>query len=211
MRYNTYRASRYSPLHLAALAERSRAHSCIVLRRNGEYYDKNRNREYNLNLDLASPFAKQIARVWSEVFKAKLLKTLEERAAAKVEKLLADVVASVPEYLKTRARDLADIALQVSRTCLLDVQTSVEGTLDDRQRQISRSLMPFIKKALSVGYASASDAPTGVGSYVRQKVRSVYQPLRHLLVIWCLYIYRIYSRSTSRRRSTRFITTQQKL
>ncbi len=134
------------------------------MRRKGDYLE-------NLNDALAAPFIKRIARVWAEVFRTKLLATLRGKVETKVNRLLAEICASVPQYMQLRAQESLSFVLLTALEAVGDVQVDVQKVLTDNQRIIGRLLGPFVRDHLSEGYELAY-AEKGKGMYQRQRVCS---------------------------------------
>ncbi|KAI0334803.1 hypothetical protein GY45DRAFT_1431300 [Cubamyces sp. BRFM 1775] len=133
-----------------------------TLRRNGVF-------THDLNAILALPLTKRIAHAWTNVFKAKSLKGLKSEAATEIKTVLDAVVATMPKYLRPRAKELAAETLQTARYRLQDVQESVQVALEKKQREVSGALSPSIQEQLMDGYKEACDAVRGRGVFARQK------------------------------------------
>ncbi|KAJ7095314.1 hypothetical protein B0H15DRAFT_881283 [Mycena belliarum] len=134
-----------------------------TLRRNGEY-------RRDLNVELVNPFTRNIAQKWQEVFEADVFAPLLSSTVACINQLLNDVEKSAPSGLKDRARLQGESCLKEARVALDKTVETVKETLNNEQKEVSRSLAPHVQGQLMEGYAEAMEE-RGIGSVKRQKDR----------------------------------------
>ncbi|KAJ6539274.1 hypothetical protein B0H19DRAFT_1178148 [Mycena capillaripes] len=132
-----------------------------TLRRNGEY-------RRDLNVELVTPFTKNIASKWQEVFEADIFSPLLASTTDCINKLVADVERSAAPGLKDRARVQSEKCLESARVALDQTVQTVKETLNTEQKEVSRSLAPHVRSQLLDGYDAAMEE-RGKGSVKRQK------------------------------------------
>ncbi|KAJ7129761.1 hypothetical protein C8R44DRAFT_777600 [Mycena epipterygia] len=131
------------------------------LRRNGEY-------RRDLNVELVNPFTRNIAQKWQQVFEADVFSPLLSATTASINKLVGDVEQSAAPGLRDRARIQGESCLNEARVALDKTVDTVKQTLNNEQKEVSRSLAPHVQGQLLDGYQSAM-AEKGKGSVARQK------------------------------------------
>ncbi|KAG1806924.1 uncharacterized protein HD556DRAFT_1325273 [Suillus plorans] len=140
MHWNTYRAT---------------------LRRHGSWYR-------DLNVELLTPFTRNIASSWSTLFESDLFTPLSSAVTECVKKLLADVEVSAAAELKERACARSSDSQEEVHLALGKIIKVVEGALVREQKEISRCLAPHVQTELVDGYDRAT-GQRGKGSVARQK------------------------------------------
>ncbi|KAG2047441.1 hypothetical protein BDR06DRAFT_985189 [Suillus hirtellus] len=140
MHWNTYRAT---------------------LRRHGSWHR-------DLNVELLTPFTRNIASSWSALFESDLFTPLSSAVTECVKKLLADVEVSAAAELKERARARSSDSQEEVHLALGKIIKVVEEALVREQKEISRCLAPHVQTELVVGYNRAT-GQRGKGSVARQK------------------------------------------
>ncbi|KAJ7937120.1 hypothetical protein B0H13DRAFT_2226534 [Mycena leptocephala] len=124
-----------------------------TLRRNGEY-------RRDLNVELVTPFTRNIAQKWQQVFETDIFSPLLASTVACINKLVADIERSAASGLRDRAR------LQ-GESCLESARVALDKTVET-QKEVSRSLAPHVQSQLLDGYTTAMEE-RGRGSVARQK------------------------------------------
>ncbi|KAJ7498992.1 hypothetical protein FB451DRAFT_1347396 [Mycena latifolia] len=132
-----------------------------TLRRNGEY-------RRDLNVELVNPFTRNIAQKWQEVFEADVFAPLLSSTVACINQLVNDVERTAASGLKDRAKVQGESCLNEARVALDKTVETVKETLNNEQKEVSRSLAPHVQGQLLDGYLSAM-GETGIGSVKRQK------------------------------------------
>ncbi|KAJ7047442.1 hypothetical protein C8F04DRAFT_7939 [Mycena alexandri] len=132
-----------------------------TLRRNGEY-------RRDLNVELVNPFTRNIAQKWQQVFEADIFSPLLSSTLDCINKLVRDVERSAVAGLKDRSRIQGESCLESARVALDETVETVKQTLQNEQKEVSRSLAPHVQGQLLDGYLSAMDE-RGPGSVARQK------------------------------------------
>ncbi|KAJ7228734.1 hypothetical protein GGX14DRAFT_414563 [Mycena pura] len=132
-----------------------------TLRRNGEY-------RRDLNVELVSPFTRNIAQTWHHVFEADVFSSLLSSITACIDSLINDVEKSAAPGLKDRTKLQGENCLESARVALKQTVETVKDTLHTEQKEVSRSLAPRVKEQLLDGYSRAM-YETGKGSVARQK------------------------------------------
>lgn len=140
MHWNTYRAT---------------------LRRHGSWYR-------DLNVELLTPFTRNIASSWSTLFESDLFAPLSSSVTECVKKLLADVEVSAAAESKERACARSSDSQEEVHLALGKIIKVVEGALVREQKEISRCLAPHVQTELVDGYDQAT-GQRGKGSVARQK------------------------------------------
>ncbi|KAG2118858.1 uncharacterized protein F5147DRAFT_757285 [Suillus discolor] len=140
MHWNTYRAT---------------------LRRHGSWHR-------DLNVELLTPFTRNIASSWSTLFESDLFTPLSSAVTECVKKLLADVEVSAAAELKEHACARSSDSQEEVHLALGKIVKVVEGALVREQKEISRCLAPHVQTELVVGYDRAT-GQRGKGSVARQK------------------------------------------
>ncbi|KAJ3937366.1 MAG: hypothetical protein NXY57DRAFT_981850 [Lentinula lateritia] len=133
-----------------------------TLRRHGEF-------RRNLNIELLSPFTKNIATSWGKLFETDLLSHFEETVQAAICRLLDDMVESAAAGLKERVGMQGDLCKAEADVVLKQVVAVVRDTITTQQKDVSRCLAPHVQNNLIDGYDLAMEE-TGKGSVARQKL-----------------------------------------
>ncbi|KAJ7507726.1 hypothetical protein B0H11DRAFT_1968347 [Mycena galericulata] len=132
-----------------------------TLRRNGEY-------RRDLNVELVNPFTRNIAQKWQQVFEADVFSPLLSSTIACINQLINDVERSAAPGLKDRAKLQGESCLDEARVALDKTVETVKETLNNEQKEVSRSLAPHVQGQLLDGYTEAMEH-RGKGSVARQK------------------------------------------
>ncbi|KAJ7781316.1 hypothetical protein B0H16DRAFT_1671621 [Mycena metata] len=132
-----------------------------TLRRNGEY-------RRDLNVELVNPFTRNIAQKWQQVFEADVFSPLLSSTLDCINKLVSDVERSAVDGLKDRSRIQGESCLASARVTLDQTVETVKETLQNEQKEVSRSLAPHVQGQLLDGYQNAMEE-RGKGSVARQK------------------------------------------
>ncbi|KAI0786384.1 hypothetical protein C8Q75DRAFT_771545 [Abortiporus biennis] len=132
-----------------------------TLRRHGSW-------RRDLNVELSSPFTRNIAASWSKVFEADLFATFEKAATDAIKKLVEEVEASAAPGLKERAKGQGELSLEEAKVALTKTIELVRETITTEQKEVSRCLAPHVQGQLIDGYDRAMEE-RGTGSVARQK------------------------------------------
>ncbi|KAJ7638747.1 hypothetical protein FB45DRAFT_988699 [Roridomyces roridus] len=132
-----------------------------TLRRNGDF-------RRNLNVELVNPFTRHIAKKWQEVFEADVFSPLLSAIIACIDNLISDVEKSAASGLKDRAKLQGEQCMEHARVALQKTIETVKETLNNQQKEVSRSLAPHVQGGLLDGYSEAMEH-RGTGSVARQK------------------------------------------
>ncbi|KAG1886363.1 uncharacterized protein F5891DRAFT_1120509 [Suillus fuscotomentosus] len=132
-----------------------------TLRRHGSWHR-------DLNVELLTPFTRNIASSWSTIFESDLFTPLSSAVTECVKKLLADVEVSAVAELKERACARSSDSQEEVHLTLGKIIEVVEGALVREQKEISRCLAPHVQTELVDGYNRAT-RQRGKGSVARQK------------------------------------------
>ncbi|KAF7313741.1 hypothetical protein HMN09_00531200 [Mycena chlorophos] len=133
-----------------------------TLRRNGEY-------RRDLNAELVGPFTRNIAQSWHQVFEADVFNQLLSDTSECISTLVKDVENSAAVGLKERTKAQGETCRESARVALTQTVAEVKATLMESQKNVSRSIAPFVQNALLLGYESAMEE-RGTGSVARQKL-----------------------------------------
>ncbi|KAJ8590321.1 hypothetical protein M405DRAFT_897528 [Rhizopogon salebrosus TDB-379] len=132
-----------------------------TLRRHGSW-------RRDLNVELLTPFTRNIASSWSTLFESDLFTPLSSGIMLCVKKLLADVKASAAAGLKDHTHAQSSRSQEESRLALGKTMGVVKEALGREQKEISRCLAPHVQNELAGGYNLAMEE-RGRGSVARQK------------------------------------------
>ncbi|KAG2146754.1 hypothetical protein DEU56DRAFT_786239 [Suillus clintonianus] len=132
-----------------------------TLRRHGSW-------RRDLNVELLTPFTRNIASSWSTLFESDLFASLSRAITVCINKLLADVEASAAAGLKDRVHAQSSISQEEARLALGQTMDVVKEALGKEQKEISRCLAPHVQNELTEGYNLALEE-RGRGSVARQK------------------------------------------
>ncbi|OAX43900.1 hypothetical protein K503DRAFT_846915 [Rhizopogon vinicolor AM-OR11-026] len=132
-----------------------------TLRRHGSW-------RRDLNVELLTPFTRNIASSWSTLFESDLFAPLSTACMLCVNKLLADVEASAAAGLKDYAHAQSSRSQEESRLALGKTMEVVKEALGTEQKEVSRCLAPHVQNELAGGYNLAMEE-CGKGSVARQK------------------------------------------
>ena len=130
----------------------------------------------DLNTELVAPFTRNIALSWSKVFEGDLFAALDKAAITSVNKVLKEVEESAAPGLKDRCKTQGVVCLEEVRVALKNILDAVRETMNNEQKEASRSLVPHVQEQLREGYDRAMEE-RGTGSVARQKVRFHISPL----------------------------------
>lgn len=133
-----------------------------TLRRHGDW-------RRNLNMELLTPFTKNIAGSWSKLFETDLLRPFEVSIESAIRDLLNAMESSAAIGLKERVKMQGDLCLAEAEVALKQAVAVVRETLRAEQKEVSRCLAPHVQNNLVEGYELAMDE-RGKGSVARQKV-----------------------------------------
>ena len=122
-----------------------------------------------MNVELSNPFTRQIASTWSKIFETDLFADFEKATNNAISVVIKEIEASAALGLKERARIQGEIALEEAKITLQKMLQSVRETINNEQKEISRSLAPHVQNQLYDGYVLAMEE-RGPGSVARQKV-----------------------------------------
>jgi hypothetical protein len=122
-----------------------------------------------LNVELITPFTRNIAHSWSKVFESDLFGSLEASSIESINRLLKDVENSAAQGLKDRTTTQGEQCLEEARVALKGVTEIVRATMNNEQKEVSRCMAPHVQAQLVDGYDRAMEE-RGTGSVARQKV-----------------------------------------
>ncbi|KAF8897466.1 hypothetical protein BD779DRAFT_1432811 [Infundibulicybe gibba] len=132
-----------------------------TLRRHGSW-------RRDLNVELVTPFTRNIAHSWSKVFESDMFTPFQTAALGIINKVLKDIEESAAPGLKDHARLQADLCLEQTRVALNKTVAVVKDTMNTEQKEISRCMAPHVQAQLVPGYDRAMEE-RGIGSVARQK------------------------------------------
>ncbi|KAG6813480.1 hypothetical protein H0H92_010505 [Tricholoma furcatifolium] len=132
-----------------------------TLRRHGSW-------RRDLNVELVTPFTRNIAHSWSKVFESDLFGPFEAASTASISKLLKDVEDSAAPGLKDRTKMQGEQCLEEARVALKKTMEVVRETMNNEQKEVSRCMAPHVQTQLVDGYDRAMEE-RGRGSVARQK------------------------------------------
>ncbi|KIK36397.1 hypothetical protein CY34DRAFT_26339 [Suillus luteus UH-Slu-Lm8-n1] len=132
-----------------------------ILRRHGSW-------GRDLNVELATPFTRNIASSWSTLFESDLFASLSDAITTCISKLITDVETSAAPGLKDRVHAQSLVSQEEARHALGQTMEVVKEALGREQKEISRCLAPHIQNELMDGYDLAVEE-RGRGSVARQK------------------------------------------
>ncbi|RDB22483.1 Nuclear GTPase SLIP-GC [Hypsizygus marmoreus] len=133
-----------------------------TLRRHGSW-------RRDLNVELITPFTRNIAHSWSKVFESDLFGPFEAAAISSINKLLKDVEDSAAVGLKDRTKLQGEQCLEEARVALQKTMGLVKDTMNNEQKEVSRCMAPHVQAQLVTGYDRAMEE-RGTGSVARQKM-----------------------------------------
>ncbi|KAE9410407.1 hypothetical protein BT96DRAFT_931168 [Gymnopus androsaceus JB14] len=133
-----------------------------TLRRHGDW-------RRNLNMELLTPFTKNIAASWSKLFETDLLRPFEESVQSAIRGLIEEMENSAAIGLKERVKMQGDLCVAEADVALKQTVAVVGETLQTEQKEISRCLAPHVQNNLIDGYDIAMEEK-GKGSVARQKL-----------------------------------------
>ncbi|KAF9006452.1 hypothetical protein BDQ17DRAFT_284172 [Cyathus striatus] len=122
----------------------------------------------DFNVELVIPFTRNIAHSWGKVFESDLFAPFEASVISSIESLLKDIEESAASGLKDRAHMQAELCLGEARVALRNTLDVVRETMNNEQKEVSRSMAPHIQAQLIEGYDRAMEE-RGTGSVARQK------------------------------------------
>ncbi|KAG1907278.1 uncharacterized protein F5891DRAFT_940152 [Suillus fuscotomentosus] len=132
-----------------------------TLRRHGSW-------RRDLNVELVTPFTRNIASSWSTLFESDLFASLSDAIMTCINKLIADVEASAAAGLKDHVHAQSSVSQEEARHALVQTMEVVKEALGKEQKEISRCLAPHVQNELTDGYNLALQE-RGSGSVARQK------------------------------------------
>ncbi|KAG6918940.1 hypothetical protein DXG01_010595 [Tephrocybe rancida] len=132
-----------------------------TLRRHGSW-------RRDLNVELITPFTRNIAHSWSKVFESDLFSPFEASSISSINKLLKDVEESAAQGLKDRTKIQGEQCLEEARVALKKTMEVVKETMNNEQKEVSRCMAPHVQAQLVEGYDRAMEE-RGTGSVARQK------------------------------------------
>ncbi|KAG2348817.1 hypothetical protein BDR05DRAFT_873352 [Suillus weaverae] len=132
-----------------------------TLRRHGSW-------RRDLNVELVTPFTRNIASSWSMLFESDLFASLSDAIMTCINKLITDVEASAAAGLKDRVHAQSSVSQEEARHALGQTMEVVKEALGKEQKEISRCLAPHVQNELTNGYNLALEE-RGTGSVARQK------------------------------------------
>ncbi|KAG5641399.1 hypothetical protein DXG03_005335 [Asterophora parasitica] len=132
-----------------------------TLRRHGSW-------RRDLNVELITPFTKNIAHTWSKVFESDLFGPFEAASLKAINELLKDFEDSAAAGLKDRTKLQGEQCLEEARVALKKTMDLVKVTMQEEQKEVSRCMAPHVQAQLIDGYDSAMEE-RGMGSVARQK------------------------------------------
>ncbi|KAF9055172.1 hypothetical protein BDZ89DRAFT_1055778 [Hymenopellis radicata] len=132
-----------------------------TLRRHGSW-------RRDLNVELLTPFTKNIASSWGKLFETDLFKAFRGATLATIKELLSDFESSAALGLKDRTKSQAELCLKEAEVALQKTIAIVSESLSSEQKEISRCLAPHVQEGLVEGYDQAMEE-RGTGSVKRQK------------------------------------------
>lgn len=134
----------------------------LALKRHGSW-------RVDFNVELVTPFTRNIAHSWSKVFESDLFAPFEKAAFDVVKELLKQVEESAAPGLKDRAKLQGDQCLEEAHVALKNMMDIVKATMANEQKEVSRCMAPHVQNQLVEGYDTAMEE-RGKGSVARQKV-----------------------------------------
>ncbi|KAK0490958.1 hypothetical protein IW261DRAFT_1434849 [Armillaria novae-zelandiae] len=132
-----------------------------TLRRHGSF-------RRDLNVELLTPFTKNIATSWGKLFETDLFDSFKRATLQKIQKLLIDVENSAAPGLKDRTKIQGELCLEEAKVALQKSMDVVSESMANEQKEISRCLAPHVQAELTSGYDRAMEE-RGAGSVARQK------------------------------------------
>ncbi|KAG1755777.1 hypothetical protein EDB19DRAFT_1956649 [Suillus lakei] len=132
-----------------------------TLRRHGSW-------RRDLNVELVTPFTRNIASSWSTLFESDLFASLSDAITVCINELITDVEASAAAGLKDRVHAQGSVSQEEARHALEQTMEVVKEALVKEQKEISRCLAPHVQNELTDGYNLALEE-RGRGSVARQK------------------------------------------
>ena len=138
----------------------------VAIRHDGRW------RKGNLNAELLTPFSSHIATGWCELFAKDFFTSLQSEALRAVSSVAEEVVETVPDYLKGRAKCQVKVCLTEAHAALEDIIPMVQRAVQNHRKEISRRLAPRIEAEMLDGYDLAK-VEQGPGCVARQKVCDV--------------------------------------
>ncbi|KAG2077497.1 hypothetical protein BDR04DRAFT_1196025 [Suillus decipiens] len=132
-----------------------------TLRRHGSW-------RRDLNVELVTPFTRNIASSWSTLFESDLFASLSNVIMTSINQLIADVEASAAAGLKDHVHAQSPVSQEEARQALGQTMEVVKEALAKEQKEISRCLAPHVQNELTEGYNLALEE-RGTGSVARQK------------------------------------------
>jgi hypothetical protein len=122
----------------------------------------------DLNVELVTPFTRNIASSWSTLFESDLFASLSDAITTSINKLITDVEASAAAGLKDHVHAQSSVSQEEARHALGQTMEVVKEALGKEQKEISRCLAPHVQNELTDGYNLALEE-RGQGSVARQK------------------------------------------
>ncbi|KAG1892548.1 hypothetical protein F4604DRAFT_1699937 [Suillus subluteus] len=113
-----------------------------TLRRHGSW-------RRDLNVELVTPFTRNIACSWSTLFESDLFASLSDAITTSINKLITDVEASAAAGLKDRVHVQSSVSQEEARHALGQTMEVVKEALGKEQKEISRCLAPHVQNELT--------------------------------------------------------------
>jgi hypothetical protein len=130
------------------------------------------------------PFTKSIAKAWGDLFGSDLFSDFDSSIRNKTSRLLYDIEVSAPAELRDRAKEQGVLCLEAVNGAMREIMSSLEDTVKNRQRSISYSMEPYLRKELKGAYMKTlgfrgqgcvEEQKVGVSTlYFLHRVRQVY-------------------------------------
>lgn len=154
----------------------------------------------NINQDLIDPFTRHISLSWSKFFEDVLFDTFDTKILARITELIKDVEVSAADALKDRVTLQGEQCRALAEITLNEVRKLVKIAMNKQQKDLSRSLGPYIRDQLKDTYKLANEQKffwhlyvsylylwrfdRGSGSVVRQKVQFLLHGFSHILTAY---------------------------
>ncbi|KAK1224423.1 hypothetical protein PQX77_012719 [Marasmius sp. AFHP31] len=124
----------------------------------------------NLNEELLAPFFRSVAPVWAKIFEGdKFFSPFQVLSAQIISTLLSEVESSTAnECLKRRINNQRTVCLEHADNAFAQAFYILQNAVKEKQKEISRSLVPQVKDQLGDGYSMAMEMK-GKGCVKRQK------------------------------------------
>ncbi|KAI0043416.1 hypothetical protein FA95DRAFT_1546454 [Auriscalpium vulgare] len=139
-----------------------------TLRRHGSW-------RTDINEGLADPLTDGIADVWADTFRGELFADVYPKIEAAAKQVILEMEARADLVVRADVRKYGWRAVGNLLASVRDAVEGAEKALGDAQRQISRTIVPFIQKGLTEGYENALAEGRLGGKGVSARERAKFQ------------------------------------